>query len=341
MRFISAWLLVAALCIGTSSGARAWGAEGHRIINGDAMRALPDSVPAFLRTPDAIALIAALGPEADRLKAAAPPYDAEFDPAHFLDGDDDGTVGGEVSLDKLPPTREAYDSALRMGKPVDGHTPDMYHFGYLPYSIIEGWQMIVEDFAIWRVDTYGEAHAVDPATRALFGVDRQRREMLTLRDIGYWGHFVGDGSQPLHVSVHYNGWGNYPNPNTYTQSHTIHADFETKFVNAHATPELVQPRIKPYVPSTAPIGARVGAYLKTTLAGVPTVYQLTGDGSIDTGTPQAIGFTLDRLAAGAQMMRDLIADAYAASLDASVGYPEVHVRDVLDGMTIPRPDVKN
>jgi hypothetical protein len=165
--------------------------------------------------------------------------------------------------------------------------------------------------------------------------------MLTLRDIGYWGHFVGDGSQPLHVSVHYNGWGNYPNPKNYTQSHTIHADFETKFVNAHATPELVLPRIKPYVPSTVPIEARVGAYLKTTQAGVPTVYQLTGDGSFDPGSPQAIGFTLDRLAAGAQMMRDLIADAYAVSLDAVVGYPPVRVHDVLDGDAMARPDAKN
>jgi hypothetical protein len=122
MRSTAAWFLVVSFCIATTTGARAWGAEGHRIINGDAIRALPDSLPAFVRTPDAIALIAALGPEADRLKAAAPPYDAEFDAAHFLDADDDGTVGGVVSLDKLPPTREAYDNALRGGKPVGGRT---------------------------------------------------------------------------------------------------------------------------------------------------------------------------------------------------------------------------
>jgi hypothetical protein len=140
----------------------------------------------------------------------------------------------------------------------------------------------------------------------------------------------------LHVSVHYNGWGDEPNPNGYTQSHTIHADFETGFVNAHITPELVQPHVAPYVPSTQPIFARVSAYLAATNAGVPEVYQLTGAGAFAAATPQAISFTIDRLAAGAAMMRDLIADAYAASATAQVAYPPVHVNDVESG-TVPPP----
>ncbi len=329
-------MLALCFCITSASVARAWGAKGHRIVNGDAMRALPESVPAFLRSPEAIAEVTTLGPEADRLKAAAPPYDAQNDPAHYLDLDDDGTVAGVVPLTNLPPTRETYDTAIRGGHPIEGHAPDMYRTGYLPFSIIEGYQGVVEDFAIWRVDAYGEAHTTDPALRAIFATDRKLREVLTLRDIGYWGHFVGDGSQPMHVSVHYNGWGNYPNPNGYTQSHTIHADFETGFVNAHVTPELVQPYVGPYVPSTAPISTRVGAYLLATNAGIPEVYRLTGAGAFAAATPEALTFTLKRIAAGAQMLRDLIADAYAASATASVGYPPVHVNDVESG-TVPAP----
>jgi len=44
------------------------------------------------------------------------------------------------------------------------------------------------------------------------------REKITLHDIGIWSHYVGDASQPLHVSVHLNGWGNFPNPNGYSDS---------------------------------------------------------------------------------------------------------------------------
>jgi hypothetical protein len=28
--------------------------------------------------------------------------------------------------------------------------------------------------------------------------------------LGIWSHYGGDASQPLHVSIHYNGWGDYP-----------------------------------------------------------------------------------------------------------------------------------
>jgi hypothetical protein len=335
MRALLAIVMMCCFAAGTTTGARAWGALGHRIVNNDAVRSLPESVPAFLRTPAAIAEITTLGPEADRIKAASAPFDADNDPGHFLDLDDDGTIAGVVPLASLPLTRDAYDTAVRKGHLIEGHAPDQYRVGYLPYSIIDGYQLVVADFAIWRVDAYGEAHATDPVLEAIFATDRKLREDLILRDIGYWGHFIGDGSQPLHVSVHYNGWGDYPNPNNYTQSRTIHADFESKFVEAHATADLALPYVGAYVPSTQPISARVSAYLQATSAGATTVYRLTDAGAFAAATPEAITFTLKRLAAGAQMFRDLIADAYAASATATVGYPPVHVDHVLSGAVPP------
>jgi len=336
MRHVAALSLVISLCIATSPGVRAWGADGHRIVNGDAARSLPDSVPAFVRTPAAIAEITTLGPEADRLKGAGQTWDSDYDPGHYLDLDDDGTVAGVVPLAQLPPTRDAYDTAVRKGHLIEGHPADQYRVGYLPYSIVDGYEEVVKDFAIWRVDSYGEAHATDPVLESIFATDRKLREDLTLRDIGYWGHFIGDGSQPLHVSVHFNGWGEYPNPNNYTQSHTIHADFESAFVHAHATADLVLPYVGAYVPSTQPIFARVAAYLLATNAGATTVYRLTDAGAFAAATPEAVTFTLKRLAAGAQEFRDLIADAYAASATSTVSYPAVHVDQELNG-TVPPP----
>jgi hypothetical protein len=37
------------------------------------------------------------------------------------------------------------------------------------------------------------------------------------------------------VSIHYSGWGEYPNPNGYTNSKTIHAHFEGRFVRDNLT----------------------------------------------------------------------------------------------------------
>jgi hypothetical protein len=330
MRFASLIPLVLIATLSLPQPALAWGAYGHRIINGDAARALPADLPDFLRTPEAIAEIAVLGPEADRIRGSGKTRDADYDPAHFLDLEDDGTVAEAVKLSALPPTREAYDTALRSGPPVKGVAPDQYNAGWVPYEIVDGFELVVKDFAIWRVDRFGETNGA-PADHAFFAADRRLREDLILRDIGYWGHFVADASQPLHISVHFNGWGDYPNPNNYSQSHTIHARFETAFVNAHASPEAVLPLMTPYAPSTAPILSRVETYLATTNSFVPAVYRLEAAGAFDAGTPAAVTFTLERLAAGASVLRDLIADAYAASLDAKVGYPAVTVRDVLAG----------
>lgn len=315
----------------------AWGAVGHRMINNAAMRSLPASVPAFVTAPDALAEITMLAPEADRLRDAGKMYGEDWGPEHFLDAGDDGTIAGVVSLLHLPPNREAYDTALRKGAPVNGAQPDEYSAGSLPYAIADGYAQIEADFGIWRIDTYGEAHSASAADRAAFAADRKLRETLTVRDIGYFGHFIGDGSQPLHDTVHYNGWGDYPNPNNYTQSKQIHSKFETAFVTAHETVDTVMPLIGPYAPNATPILTRIGAYLLKTSGYVPDVYKLEAAGALDAATPQAIAFTAQRLADGARMLRDLVADAYGNSVDLKIGYPGVLVRDVENGTVIPVP----
>jgi hypothetical protein len=199
-----------------AADALAWGATGHEWISGPAIEKLPDDVPAFVRTPEVIADIAVMGREPDRSKGAGETHDKERDPGHYVDLTDEGKVMGIVPLDKLPVSREAYDTQLRAG----GST--QYRAGYLPYSIVDGWQQLVKDFAYWRAAVKGTETAKSPEERAWFEADRRLREKLTLRDIGIWSHYVGDASQPLHVTIHDNGWGKYPNPQGYTTS-KIHA----------------------------------------------------------------------------------------------------------------------
>ena len=55
---------------------------------------------------------------------------------------------------------------------------------------------------------------------------------------GWLGHYVADGSQPLHTTIQYNGWTG-PNPNGYTTEHKIHAQFETAFVIANVKARML------------------------------------------------------------------------------------------------------
>jgi hypothetical protein len=313
----------------------AWGYVGHTMINRLAAENLPENLPGFVRTPAAIDEIARLGPEEDRIKGAGRSWDDDSDPGHFLDIGDDGTVAGVVRLDALPRDMEAYTAGLAKAG------TDPYKMGFIPYTIMDGFERVRQDFAIWRVDDYLATHATTQAARNEFAKDRALREVLTLRDIGDWGHFVGDGSQPLHITIHFNGWGNYPNPNNYTTEH-IHSPFETAFVNKYAKIDDVRaamPMAKLGIPdhllSQEEIASMVGEYLLETSKQVEPLYKLWGAQAFQNGSPDAIKFTDAQLARGASMLRQLIFLAWENSLDASFGYPEVPVRDILAGKVVP------
>ncbi len=305
---VAAWVL-----FGPPAPARAWGLEGHRIIGIVAMRYLPTSLPAFLRTPSARDEIIYLQAEEDRLKIGEgqEAWDREWTTDHYLDVDDRGMIGGAVALDALPATRDEYEQALeRAGV-------DAYNVGFLPYAILEGYEQVVSDFALWR-----QAMAA-AAGNGQNDVVVRYREALTIHDIGIVSHFIGDGSQPLHVTVHYNGWGRYPNPQGFSTSRTTHAEFETDWVERYMTPDGVD---RFFTPAQVfdPIPMRsIERYLATTNAQVVPFYKLTARGGFELqGAPadahaQAIRFTAERLAAGASMLDSLILTAWRASADLS------------------------
>ncbi|MGI8840105.1 MAG: hypothetical protein ACR2F8_04895 [Caulobacteraceae bacterium] len=170
--------------------ALAWGATGHRIIGRLAIETLPPDLPAFLRGPAAAQAVGELAREPDRWKGAGRMHDADRDPGHFLDLGDDGKVMGGPALAALPATREGYDTALR------AVGADSWKAGWLPYSIIDGWQQLAKDFAYWRVDTAAARKVADAGHRAWFAADAAERQALILRDLGVLGHYVGDASQP-------------------------------------------------------------------------------------------------------------------------------------------------
>ncbi|MBD5635155.1 MAG: S1/P1 Nuclease, partial [Candidatus Eremiobacteraeota bacterium] len=117
-------------------------------------------------------------------------------------------------------------------------------------------------------------------------------------------------------------WGSYPNPNGYSTSHTLHADFESRFVREHATLAAVVAHMRPLATSSAPIAAQIGTYLAASASQVVPLYALDKRGAFANATPQAIDFVDARLADSAAEFRDLVVDAWLASTAVKVGYPD-------------------
>ncbi len=300
--------------------ARAWGHSGHVMISRLAAQAFPDSLPAFVRTPVAVEQIAQLGAEADELKGAGRSFDRDENPGHFVDLDDSAMMMGVLTLASLPVAREDYDSALRAAG------SDQYKMGYLPYSIVDGYQIVRKDFAWWRVADYGARNAADPRDRDFFASMRDLEQLLVIRDIGYWSHFVGDASQPLHTSIHYDGW-----IDRYPGSKGLHAHFESDYVSTYLDAATVSARMKPFAPCNCSIEQNVAAYLGATNSQVVPLYELFKQGAFASRTDAGVNFTADRLAAAASELRDLTVTAWGESAGITVGYPAVSVNDVLTG----------
>jgi hypothetical protein len=313
------------LAAGAASPALAWEDLGHRWIGMLAMQSLPSDLPAFLRVPELARDVGEWAREPDRSRGSGRTHDSDRDPGHFADVDDDGKLLGGPPLDRLPATRAEYEKQLQAAG------TDSWKAGYLSYNIVEGWQQLVKDFAYWRADAYGEKTTRNPANKAWLAADRIRRERQLEFDLGYWAHFVGDGSQPLHVTYHYNGWGNFPNPKGFTQEH-IHGPFEGDFVLRNVKFEAVRAAMRPPAEcGSCDIAALTSAYLMNTHQYVEPVYQMWKDGELKDGDPKGTAFVTARIADGAAELRDMVTWAWNASGKMVVGYPGVAAADVEAG----------
>lgn len=301
--------------------AAAWEDTGHRMVASLAVEAFPAELPAFLRSREAAWRITELAREPDRSKGAGQTHDNDLDPGHFVDIDDAGKVLNGPAMDALPVNRKLYEKALQAAG------TDSWAAGWLPYTIVEGWQQLAKDFAYWRAARVGERTGKTRAERKWFANDRKLREELIVRDLGYWSHFVGDGSQPLHATMHFNGWGDYPNPQGFTKDR-IHAPFEGEFVKANARTDAVRAAMVPYQSCGCTVQVATSRYLLNAAAKVEPLYRLWGEGGFKGSDPRGTAFVTERLAAGASQLRDMVVDAWRASGDSTVGYPAVSAKSV-------------
>ena len=273
-------------------------------------------------------MIGELGREPDRSKGTGNSHDHDLDPGHYINLSDDFTAG-IIPLDSLPATREDYDTALRSSGSNE------FRVGFLPYAIIDGWQQLQRDFAYWRADVAAGRMAKSQKDRAWFAKDRRLRELLILRDLGYWSHFVADASQPMHVSVHYDGWGDFSNPRGYSTKAGLHALFEGAFVASYVRPADILKRLRPLRDCGCSIQMRTISYLRETHTQVIPVFELEKLGAFSESVAAGRDFAADRLAAAVSELRDMIVAAWQTSAHSTVGYPPVPVPDVESGKANP------
>jgi len=313
-------LVAGSLCAGQ---AWAWGDTGHRLVGEEAMRALPKGLPAFLYKMQSIKDVGQFSREPDIWRKAGAIHDAERDPAHLMRLDDNGMTLAGTDLTAMPATHSDYDAAVR------AHGGDPIKAGYLYYSLSDTYAQVRKDFGVLRVIELAIAREHDKAKLADLKEALRRRQDLTLRDIGIMSHYAADATQPMHVSIHYDGWGDFPNPEGFTTEH-VHWPVEGPYVHDHVTQAMVHDRVSPLTSCTGTPESCIAARLKRNWAQVVPLYTLEKAGAFKQSDAGA-DYLATLLARGASDLRDMVADAWTQSTDAVVNSAGVSVTDVTSG----------
>jgi hypothetical protein len=288
--------LIVAVAVLLPTLAAGWGDVGHTTINRVAAEKIPAGMPLFLKT--AASHIAWLGPEPDRWRSNLEKSlnDAQA-PDHFID------LEFVDWLQPLPPDRYRFIQAVYEYRAQHPHTdvPAPEKIGFQPYITIEIFDRLKVAFRQYRHAQAGQGSRADAEADAIFYA-------------GWLGHYVGDGSNPMHTSIHYNGWVG-PNPKGFSTAHDVHAKMETVFVNAN--PEVT--RIADLVGKPRHLGHPFEdyiAYLRESQSRIERAYQLEKAGGFDgRGSAESREFIRQQLGRGAQMLLNLW---YTAWVDSAI-----------------------
>jgi len=272
-----------------------WGEAGHRITARAAVAALPAAMPQFFR--DAAPQLAYLNPEPDRWRARDESrLDAALEgataPDHFLD------------LEMIPANRRAGALAAKdrfaFADSLRAANVDAATAGVLPFAMLEVTQRMRVAFRQWR--------------RAPNDTERRWIEARIINDAGILGHYVADGSNPAHSTIHYNGWVG-ANPNGYATDNRFHGRFESAFVQSRVKLTDVEPSVRGPATVLPALRPAIVAYFMQTHAEVERLYQLDKASPFNAEQQGAEhkAFAVTRLAAGATMLRDLWWTAWVTS----------------------------
>jgi hypothetical protein len=291
---------------------RAWDEAGHVIVTELAVRLLGDNAPDFLKTSAARARLNFLCAEPDRwrnLKLAPLPHINS--PDHYIDFELLALY--ELTPQTMPPFR--YDFVAYMARYKAAHPDKNFEYdaskdddhsrewpGFVPYRICE---LYAELRSSWRTLNTYEKYRERVSEAA---IENCQQDIIYL--MGLLSHYVGDCSQPLHTTKHFNGWVG-DNPHGYTTSPKFHAVIDGGVIDAG---RIRSQDLFERLPSglrkidETKLFPEVIAYSLEAFGEVEHTYQLEKQGAFRPGSdsfPEGKRFVEDRLCAGAVMLASL------------------------------------
>lgn len=294
---------VAALLFFTlfSQAASPWAWRGHEVIDKTAVDALPDDGPVFLKKYSAYISRSASIPDSWR-DASGLFSRIEEDPNH-------GWFKERLAFMHSYP-RSRYEFVIELYKhyeqikktdPEAAQYTNVRWTGTLPYAAVETYERLVDDMRRLRKVRAAGGDTTDLEQTCAFLV--------------YWmGHYIGDGSEPLHDTINANGWKG-PNPNGYATDSAIHSRFESTLVDKmKLSEEDLLPRIGKPGHLRNDVFDEIIAFLDKSGARQEEIYKLDKRGALaNPKDPQAREMVLLCASDGAAMLRDLIYRAWLES----------------------------
>lgn len=282
----SSRLLPLLLSLVLAPAAFAWGEKGHYIVNEAAALSLPTDMPHFFYR--SFSRLTWLGYDPDRWRNAGESLEAVNPPEHFLDYE-------YVSHLELPNDRYRYVDLLYQSGTLRRHGITVSTPGFLPWRIAEICDRLTSSWRQWRSSRPGSA-------------ERTHIEANIIRDAGVLGHYVGDGSNPHHTTINYNGWVE-ENPEGFANDCETHERFERNFVSHALSTAEVTPRVSPSPTLRTDYFATALGHVRESNGQLRALYRLDRDKAFDLfrrpPAPAGVEFAAARLAVGAGMLRDL------------------------------------
>ncbi len=318
--------------------AGAWGYDGHRMVTELALKSLPEDFPAWVQQqPENAERVRFLANVPDRWRNVDPYLNQSGGSwcDHFLDLEQLSWAG----LDAKTVSSFRYDfiaafaagRAAHMDKfsPIDptknaDHTKEWP--GFAPWAIVEYYAKLKAAFSYLK--TYQESGGT-PEEIANAKAD-------ALYAMGILAHYTGDCAQPLHTTVHHDGWVG-ANPNGYTKQRGFHTLIDSGLITrvgikaddiaGQVTP--AQPiAVTPRADGREPIFAAAMDYVLASNEQVEPLYALEKAGKFnmnETTLPstEAQDFIKGRLLVGGEMLGSLWLTAWRQA------GPDTYLRGVL------------
>lgn len=291
-----------------STAAQAWGGRGHAVIDQAALAALPADGPVFLQNHAEFIAEEAGAP--DTWRGSGEPFSKiDEDPNHTWFVERLGFLGPMPPRSRYAFVLALYREHLRVAK-TDARAAERLNVrwtGTMPYAVMEGYGRIVAGMRSLRSkQSRGEPTANIERTIAFY--------------VAWMSHYIADGANPHHASVHCEGWVG-DNPKSYTTSGGIHGKFEIGYADAiNLQPTDFLGQIGAPQRQTGDLFETVLTFLAESNRDVETIFDLDKRGVFaDPASGEGRAFVYKRAAAGASMLRDLLTRAWKESAKPGEG----------------------